>query len=199
VLILDDEADRRALMREGLLEHGISCEEAATVHDAIRSLATSTWDLFVCDMVLCDPPGRPNPALRGYLAACYALARGSANVVVQASTVSRWAHPGAVMTDWRVDQVLDLAYGWAGIPAPPGQDGGCPWHALERVAAAPAGHREDAVQELLTLRVVEDLEFAAELSPALDGLREAARGRGDWPAAVDGARRRLFPGAADGR
>jgi hypothetical protein len=199
VLILDDEADRRALMREGLLEHGITCEEAATIHDAIHSLGTSAWDLFVCDMVLCDPPGRRNPTLRGYFAVCYALASGSAKVVVQASTERRWAHSGALMTDWHVDQVLDLAYGWPGTPAPPGQDGGCPWRALESVAAAPAGRREDAVRELIAVRIVEDLEFAAELSPALDALREAACGRGDWETAVHGARRRLFPGADDGR
>lgn len=197
VLILDDEEDRRALMREGLLEHGISCEEAATVRDAIRALATRTWDLFVADMVLCDPPGRPNPALRGYFAVCYALARGSAPVVVQASSMARRVHPGAVMTDWLVEPVLDLAYGWAGVAAPPGLDGGCPWRGLEQVAAAPADRRQHAVRELCALPIVEELEFPADLSPALDGLREAASGRGDWQAAIDGARRRLFPGAPD--
>jgi hypothetical protein len=194
-LILDDEAERRHQMRDGLLDHGVTCDEAATVAEAIGRLVAATYDLVVCDMILCDPPGAANPALRGYLAACFALTRPG-SLVVQASSLRRWAHPGAVLTNWSVAEVADLVYAGAGIPPRQSTDGGCPWVALQRVTAAPPRQRQDAVQELLELPVVRELESA--LGPALGTLEDAAHGLGDWGIALAATWRALFPGAGYG-
>lgn len=191
-LILDDEPERRFEMREGLLQHGVAADEAGTVGETIRRLRSSSYDLVVCDMILCQPPGAANPALRGYLAVCYALTRPG-TVVVQASALRRWAHAGALLTNWRVEEVADLVYGWEGIPVARSGDGGCPWAALRRVTRAGPGQRREAVDELMRLPIVRELD--AELDPSLGALDEAAESGGDWETAVAGAWRALFPGA----
>ncbi len=196
-LILDDEADRRHEMCEGLLDHGVVGEEAATLGEAISRLATSSYDLVVCDLILCDPPDAANPALRGYLAVCFALARPDVVMVVQASSQRRWVHPGAVLTNWRVEEVANLVYGSPGIPARQRSDGGCPWFALEWVAGAAPARRRDAVERLARLPIVRELEGSLGLGPALAALEDAAEGLEDWPAAVASARCALFPGAGD--
>jgi CheY-like chemotaxis protein len=194
-LILDDEADKRVAMREGLADHGVVSDEADTLEEAIRHLASSSYDLVVCDLILCDPPDAANPALRGYLAVCFALARPNA-IVVQASALRRWAHAGAVLTNWKVDEVANLVYGAPGIPGGLSGDGGCPWWALNRAAAARAGPaRAAAAADLAQLPIVRELEGSLDLSPALEALEDAAEGVGDWSAAVAAARCALFPGA----
>lgn len=198
-LVLDDEAYRRETMRSGLLEHGVECDGVATLAEAIRRLTTSSYDLVVCDIVMCDPPGAANPSLRGYLAVCFALARSDARWVVQASSVRRWAHPGALLTNWRVDEVANLIYGDPGIPIDPRSDGGCPWCELERCAAACPARRAEAARGLSDLPIVRALESSAGLDEALGGLEEAAGGRRDWGAAVSAVGETLFPGAAGAR
>ena len=193
-LIVDDEEERRHDMRDGLREHGVACDEAATVEEAIRRLVSAPYDLVVCDMILCDPPGAANPELRGYLAVCFALSKPGA-LVVQASSLRRWAHAGAVLTNWRADEVAELVYGCAGIPPSRSADGGCPLEALRQVTAATLARRRDAVANLLAVPIVRHLE------PVLDGalavLEDAAEGRADWQLAVSGAWGALFPGGRD--
>jgi hypothetical protein len=193
-LILDDELARRVEMREGLLDHGLASDEAATLEEAILRLAASSYDLVVCDLVLCDPPHAANPALRGYLAVCFALSRPN-GIVVQASALRRWAHPGAALANWRVDEVANLVYGAPGIPGRQSGDGGCPWWALERAAGAGAGpDRTAAAAEVVQLPIVRELEGSLQLGPVLEALEDAAEGLGDWSAAVAAARFALFPG-----
>ncbi len=198
-LILDDERERRTHMREGLLDHGVKCHEAATLSEAIGRLASSRYDLVVCDMVLCDPPGAANPAFRGYLAVCYALAQRPPGVVVQASSLRRWAHPGSVLANGSVAEVVDLVYGWPGVRAHSESDGGCPWLGLELAAAAAPERRAEAVSSLLRQPVVRELEDTAGLAPVLDVLNDAANGLGEWDQALCHARRTLFPGGCHGR
>jgi len=193
-LVLDDEPERQTEMCRGLLDHGVRSVGAATVAEAIRQLASTRYDLVVCDMILCDPPGAANPALRGYLAVCCALSRPGV-VAVQASSLRRLAHPGAVLTNWRVEEVADVVYGWAGIPGHQSEDGGCPWSALEQLPATGSSRRPRAVRELRGLPAVRDLEGPAGLYAALDGLEDAAEGGADWEAAVAIAWRAFFPGS----
>src|SRR5438105_4435174 len=80
-LILNDEQKFGSDMCEQLADHGVVSQQAATLEEAIRKLAAARYDLIVCDMVLCDPPGSATPAVLGYLAVCYALARHPASVV----------------------------------------------------------------------------------------------------------------------
>jgi hypothetical protein len=195
-LILDDESDRRAWMREGLLDHGVTSEEASTVEEAITRLVRSSYDLVVCDMVLCDPPEATNPALRGYLVVCFALAF-SRGVVVQASSLRRWAHTGAVLTNWKIDEVADVVYGSSGIPAHHSTCGGCPWSALRHAGDAAPDQRHAVTAELTQLPIVRELEGPLELDGPLATLEEAAGGLGNWEAAVMGVRHALFPGARD--
>jgi len=197
-LILDDEPERRTEMRDGLLDHGVVSDEADTVEDAIRKLLTSSYDLAVCDMVLCDPPGAANPALRCYLAVCFAFSPPGPMVVVQASSMRRWAHTGAVLTYWRAEEVADLVYGCTGIPVQDSGDGGCPWAALRRVAAAVPERRDDAIRELLRLPILRELESSDEMGPALAALEDAAGDAGRWESVLAGAWRALFPGAGVG-
>ncbi|HEY7201748.1 MAG TPA: response regulator [Candidatus Dormibacteraeota bacterium] len=196
-LILDDEAERRAMMREALLDHGVACDEAGTVEGTIRRLSAADYDLVVCDMVLSDPPGAANPALRGYLAVCFALSCMPPPVVVQASSLRRLAHVGSVLTNWSAGEVVDLVYGGAGIPISQSDDGGCPWAALRLAAASAPDRRRAAVCELLELPIVRDLEGCDELGPALGALEDAAFGEGDWAVALARVRRAMFPGASD--
>jgi hypothetical protein len=193
-LVLDDEPERREMMREGLLEHGVVCDEAATLEEAIRHMVVSPYDLVVCDMVLCEPPGAANPAMRGYLAACFALSRPGAGAVVQASSVLTWTHPGALMTHWRVEEVADLVYGGTGIPLRHSVDGGCPLAALRRITTCPVEEREEAVEVLAGLPIVRQLEALTDLAPVLGALEDAARGDCDWQHALAWAWRALFPG-----
>src|SRR5437764_14915723 len=72
-LVLDDDGERRGEMCERLHDLHVSAEPAATLGEAIRKLTARRYELVLCDMVLCDPPGSPTPAIRGYLAVCYAL------------------------------------------------------------------------------------------------------------------------------
>jgi hypothetical protein len=192
-LLLDDEHERRTEMREGLADHGVMCDEVATLEEALRRLVVSTYDLVVCDLVLCDPPEAANPALRGYLAVCFALAHSTA-LVVQASSMRRWAHAGALLTNWRVDEVANVVYGSSGIPARQSVDGGCPWSGLLRLAGAAPGERPSAVSDLARLPIVRELESSLELSPMLAALEDAADGTGDWDAALAGIGGALFPG-----
>jgi hypothetical protein len=194
-LILDDEADRRACMRDGLLEHGVRSDEASTLEEAIGRLVSSPYDLVVCDMKLCDPPGAANPAARGYLAVCFALVLAHP-IVVQASAYRVLAHPGARLTSWSVPEVANLVYGAPGIPSLQSQDGGCPWSALQQAAAAAPGLRQAAAATLAGLPIVRLLETSLALDAPLGELEDAAEGRGDWDAAVAALRRLLFPGAA---
>lgn len=196
-LVLDDEAYRRDTMRSGLLEHGVQSDGVATLEDAIRRLTASSYDLVVCDLVMCDPPGAANPSLRGYLAVCFALARSHARWVVQASSVRRWAHPGALLTNWRVDEVANLIYGDPGIPIDPWSDGGCPWCALQRCAAARPARRAEAARGLSELPIVRALESSEGLDEALGALEDAADGRRDWGAAVSAVGQVLFPGSSN--
>jgi hypothetical protein len=195
-LVLDDEADRREWMRCGLLDHGVRSDEAATVEQAIRALETRRYDLVVCDIVLCDPPGAANPAPRGYLAVCFALTRPQPPLVVQASSHRRWRHPGAVLTNWQIAEVADVVYGSPGIPDPEGGDGGCLWSALERLASTAPRERPAAAVSLLRLPVVRELEELAGLWPVTSSLEDAAHGESDWDSAVAAARRAFFPGAS---
>jgi hypothetical protein len=194
-LILDDEAHRRDEMRAGLLEHGVAGDEAATVEEAIGMMSAGSYDLVVCDMVLCDPPGASNPALRGYLAVCFALTRSATRCVVQASSLRRWRHPGAVLTNWKVTEVADVVYGSEGIPGSESWNGGCPWSALESVTAAPRDERVAAVRQLRRLPVVRELTSLAGLGPVVGCLEDAAEGDGEWEPAVAAAWRAFFPGA----
>jgi hypothetical protein len=195
-LIVDDEADRRALMRQGLLAHGVTSEEASTLEEAISRLARFPYEMVVCDMVLCDPPDAANPALRGYLAACAALAL-SDGVVIQASSLRRWVHAGAVLTNWRVDEVADVVHGSSGIPSHRSADGGCPWSALEWAATAAPEQRPAAATSLAELPIVRELEDSLGLRDRLTVLEKAAEGFEDWDAAVMAMRRVLFPCAGD--
>jgi hypothetical protein len=195
-LIVDDEADRRDDMLEGLRDHGVQCEDVATLEEALRRLAVSSYDLVVCDLILCDPPEASNPALRGYLAVCFALARSN-GIVVQASSQRRWFHPGAVLTNFRVDEVANLIYGHQGIPSRQSADGGCPWSALTRAARAPHEQRRAAADEVAQLPIVRVLEGSLQLGGPLAALEDAAEGLGDWSAAVAAVRRALFPGVID--
>jgi hypothetical protein len=194
-LIVDDEADRRFWMREGLRDHGVTSQEASSVREAILRLRSSPFDLVVCDMVLTDPPEAANPALRGYLVVCFALARSNC-VVVQASTLRRWFHTGAVLTNWQVDEVADVVYGSSGIPAHASADGGCPWMAIQRAAAASPDRRAAAAVELANLPIVRELEAPLGLNVQLGVLEDAAASdQAEWRAAVLGFRSVLFPGA----
>jgi CheY-like chemotaxis protein len=193
-LILDDEVDRRLAMQEGLREHGVASQLAATLEEAIRRLASFSYDLVVCDLILSDPPEAANPALRGYLAACYALAHSRA-VVVQASSMRRWAHPGAVLTNFRVEEVANLVYGSTGIPTWQSDDGGCPWGLLQRAAGAAPDQRRAVAGELAGLPIVLELQSSLQLGPRLDALEDAAEGQGDWGGAVAAVGGVLFPGA----
>lgn len=201
-LIVDDEAERRADMRCGLSEHGLRSDEAATVGEAIHLLSARAYDLVVCDMVLCDPPEAANPAPRGYLVVCFALSRPAAPVVVQASSYRRWRHAGALLTNWAIPEVADVVYGSAGIPAHRSEDGGCPWSALSRLAAAPPAGRPAAVRSLTILPLVQELEGTAGLGPVILSLEDAAEGAGGaggWDRAVEAAWQAFFPGAGRGR
>jgi len=198
-LILDDEAERRILMREALLDHGVVCDEAGTVEATIRRLSAADYDLVICDMVLSEPPGAANPALRGYLAVCYALSCVPPPVVVQASSMRLLVHPGSVLTNWSTGEVVDLVYGGTGIPIGHSGDGGCPWAALRLAAASAPERRRAAVCELLELPIMRDLEGPAQLGSVLGALEDAAFGTGDWDAALAGVRQVLFPGASNDR
>ena len=195
-LLLDDEAERRVAMRDGLLDHGVESEGVATLEEAIRRLAVSRYDLVVCDLVLCDPPWAPNPSFRGYLAVCFALHR-QAGVVVQASSLRRLAHPGTVLTNWSVPEVADVLYGSSGIPIYPSTHGGCPWPALRRCAAAAPERRPDVVRELAQLPIVRALETSTAIGEVLGRLEDAAGGVGEWAPAMAAAWGALFPGATD--
>jgi hypothetical protein len=186
-------------MREALLDHGVASDEAATLAAAIARLSASSYDLVVCDMVLADPPGAANPALRGYLAACFALAQPHAGLVVQASSLRRLVHPGSVLANWRPAEVVDLVYGGAGIPTEQSEDGGCPWAALQVLAHSAPDGRGAAVGALLGLPIVRALVTTTELGPILEAMEDAASGLRDWDAALADARHALFPGAGDGR
>jgi hypothetical protein len=196
-LILDDETERRAEMCHALRGHGVACHGVGSLAAAIERLSAADYDMVVCDMVLTDPPGAANPALRGYLAVCYALSRAGSPLVVQASSLRRLVHPGSVLTNWRAGEVVDLVYGSTGIPTGDGHDGGCPWAALRLVAASAPDRRPAAVCELLELPVVRDLEGPADLGSVLGALEDAAFGHGDWNAALAAVRQALFPGASD--
>jgi hypothetical protein len=150
----------------------------------------------VCDLILCDPPEAANPAVRGYLAVCFALALAN-GLVVQASAFRRWAHAGAVLTNWRVEEVANLVYGSPGIPGRQSIDGGCPWYALQQATAAPPDGRPAAAARLARLPVVRALETSMALGEPLAELEDAAEGLADWDAAVVAVRRALFPGAGD--
>jgi hypothetical protein len=197
-LILDDETDRRICMREGLLDHGVRCDEASTLGEAIHRLTRASYELVVCDMVLCEPPQAANPAYRGYLAVCYALALAGP-IVVQASAFRRWSHAGAILTNWSVTEVADVVYGFRGIPGHQSADGGCPWSALQQVAAAAPDRRRAEAVRLAGLPIVQELEGSLALGPRLAMLEDAAEGHADWYAAVDDLRHALFPGAGHGR
>ena len=179
-----------------MLAHGITSEEASTLEEAISRLARFPYEIVVCDMVLCDPPDAANPALRGYLAVCAALAL-SDGVVIQASSLRRWAHAGALLTNWRVAEVADVVHGSSGIPSHRSVDGGCPWSALEWAATAAPGQRPDAATSLAELPIVRELESSLGLGQPLAALEKAAEGFEDWDAAVTAVRRALFPGAGD--
>lgn len=194
-LIVDDDGERRVHMCEGLLDHGVASDQAASVAEAIWRLCRSHYDLVVCDMVLVDPPGSDDAAPRGYLVACFALARPQATTVVQASVHQRWAHPGSVLTNWSVSEVVDLIYGGPGIPLSRSADGGCPWLTLRRLAAAPSCDRLAGVRELLALPILAELDGSPELPSLLRALEDAAGGLGDWSAALGKVREALFPGA----
>jgi hypothetical protein len=196
-LILDDEIDRRVEMRRGLLDHGVRSDEASTVAEAILRLATGAYDLFVCDMVLCDPPGAANPAPRGYMAVCFALSSARVRRVVQASSYQRWRHRGALLTNWTVPEVADVVYGSAGIPESIGEDGGCLWSALKCISTAQPTGRPHAVRLLHRLPLVRELEGLAALSPVLDALEDAADGVADWQTALGATWRAFFPGAVN--
>jgi CheY-like chemotaxis protein len=197
-LILDDEADRRIAMRRALRDHGVRSDTAATLEDAIRLLACRPYDLVVCDLILCDPPEASNPALRGYLAVCFALARPRPGIVVQASSMRRWAHPGAVLTNFEVVEVANVVYGSTGIPRSQSGDGGCPWDALRRAAGAAGGDgRRRAAADLAGLPIVREMAGSLRLQPRLEALEDAAEGGGGWDAAIAGLRYALFPGAGD--
>jgi len=198
-LILDDEEERRTDMSRGLARHEVMSQEASTLAEAIRLMRSSSPDLILCDMVLCDPPGAANPALRGYLAVCYALERHPGSVVVQASTLRRWVHPGAVLANWRVQEVADIVCGFEGLRVPPGGGSGCPWKMLREVETAPPGERAGAVAVLLGLPVMEELGGCPELGPPLEMLEQAAHDGRDWERALAAVRAALFPGVDDGR
>lgn len=185
-------------MREGLLDHGVEGEVVTTLREAIGRLAASAYDLVVCDLVLCDPPDAANPALRGYLAVCFALARCEA-LVVQASALRRYVHPGAVLTNFQVNEVANLLYSEAasGIPAWQSADAGCPWETLERADRVRPELRPAIAHELAGLPIVRSLEGSLPLLPRLEALEDAAHGAGDWGAAVAAVRDVLFPGAGD--
>ena len=195
-LILDDEAERRDDMLDGLRRHGVQCEDVATLAEALRRLAVVSYDLVVCDMILSDPPEASNPALRGYLAVCFALARSNA-VVVQASSHRRWFHPGAVLTNFRADEVANVICGHQGIPSRQSVDGGCPWTALARAARAPRERRRAAAAEVVRLPIVRVLEGSLQLGEPLAALEDAAEGVGEWSAAVAAVGQALFPGVVD--
>ena len=196
-LILDDEAGRRGQMRDGLLDHGVESEEAATLEEAVRRLSIASYDLVVCDVVLCDPPGAANPSVRGYLAVCFALARSDAPWVVHASSYRRRVHPGAILTNWRVEEVANLVYGDRGIPVDLRSDGVCPWSALRHCAAARPPERAAAVAGLARLPILRELGSSSALDDSLAALEDAAGGRGVWSAALESVREVLFPGASD--
>jgi hypothetical protein len=180
-------------MRDGLLDHGVTSDEASTVGRAIALLSRSSYDLVVCDMILNDPPDAINPAFRGYLVVCFALAL-SHRIVVQASTLRRWVHTGTILTNWKVEEVADVVYGSSGIPHHQSVDGGCPWSMLEFAAAAAPGQRRAAAATLAQLPIVRELEGPLGLGEPLAILDDAAAGQEDWDAAVTGIRSILFPG-----
>jgi hypothetical protein len=197
-LILDDDAERRAEMHEGLLVYQVRCDEAATLAEAIQLLGASYYDLVICDMLLCDPAG-VNPSFGGYLAVCFALARANARRVVQASSLRRYTHPGSILTNWRLEEVTDLLHGSRGIPMPSDTDGGCPWSALRRCETAAPERRPQAVLELVRLPIIRALDSTPELASGLDALQDAAESTGEWSEAMVGAWTAVFPGYDPGR
>jgi CheY-like chemotaxis protein len=193
-LILDDEQERRSDMSEELAVHGVTSQQAATLEEAIRKLAADRYDLILCDMVLCDPPGTATPAVRGYLAVCYALARHPSSLVVQLSSHQRWVHPGAVLAQWWPQEVADLVYGANGVRVPLDGGHGCPWTKLQEAGAATPARRADVVQVLYDLPVIGELRRPLRLDPALAALKRAADDGCEWGRALADVRSALFPG-----
>lgn len=191
-LVLNDEDDHANVMRKELQDHGVVIDRAATLPEAIGKLAARRYDLVVCDVVLCDPPGGSTPAPTGYLAVCYALARHPDSVVVQASTHRRWVHPGAVLTDWTPQVVADLVYGAAG----PTEEsyGGCPWSKLLDAEAATTSQRANAARDLLRLPFVDGLRGTLGLDDLFEAVELAAHDSREWRRALCDLRTTLFPG-----
>ena len=133
------------------------------------------------------------------LAACFALASSKA-LVVQASALRRYVHPGAMLTNFQVHEVANLLYSEDahGIPAWESADAGCPWTALERAARAEPEQRVALACELTEMPIVRSLESSMDLGSRLEALADAACGIGDWMAAVAAIRSVLFPGAPGG-
>lgn len=195
-LVLDDEPELRQETCDELERRAVEVQQAATVGEAIRKLAARPYDLVLCDVVLCEPPGTATPAPRGYLAVCYALARHPASVVVQASTLQRWQHPGAVLTTGSAQEVADLVHGAQGVRAE--GDSGCPWAKLLEAEAAAPGQRPEAARSLLRLPVMEELRRSLGLADAFEAVELAAHDGSAWRRALCDLRSALFPGSSDG-
>jgi PAS domain S-box-containing protein len=107
VLVVDDEADARELMRAMLESRGAQVATASSAHEALRALQHRAYDVLFCDIAM---PGQDGYALIQQVRTLSAEQGGRLPAVAVTAYASLLEHDAAIKAgyDWHLAKPIDL-------------------------------------------------------------------------------------------